>query len=147
MAEIWMNSPVWDLPLLVVDDDAMVRGVVVDYLKDIGFTSILEAKNSQQGLKMIQNSKFPIGLVLSDWEMPGVSGLVLLKALRKNPHRKGTRFVMITSQRSMEKFKITQAAQWKVNAYIIKPFTCAVLREKIWQVMDWEDSDERKISG
>ncbi|MBK7842139.1 MAG: response regulator [Bdellovibrionales bacterium] len=142
-----MNSPVWDLPLLVVDDDAMVRGVVVDYLKDIGFTSILEAKNSQQGLKMIQNSKFPIGLVLSDWEMPGVSGLVLLKALRKNPHRKGTRFVMITSQRSMEKFKITQAAQWKVNAYIIKPFTCAVLREKIWQVMDWEDSDERKISG
>ncbi|MBK8201091.1 MAG: response regulator [Bdellovibrionales bacterium] len=142
-----MNSPVWDLPLLVVDDDAMVRGVVVDYLKDIGFTSILEAKNSQQGLKMIQNSKFPIGLVLSDWEMPGVSGLVLLKALRKNPHRKGTRFIMITSQRSMEKFKITQAAQWKVNAYIIKPFTCAVLREKIWQVMDWEDSDERKISG
>ncbi len=142
-----MNSPVLDLPLLVVDDDAMVRGVVVDYLKDIGFTSILEAKNSQQGLKMIQNSKFPIGLVLSDWEMPGVSGLVLLKALRKNPHRKGTRFVMITSQRSMEKFKITQAAQWKVNAYIIKPFTCAVLREKIWQVMDWEDSDERKISG
>lgn len=142
-----MNSPVWDLPLLVVDDDAMVRGVVVDYLKDIGFTSILEAKSSQQGLKMIQNSKFPIGLVLSDWEMPGVSGLVLLKALRKNPHRKGTRFVMITSQRSMEKFKITQAAQWKVNAYIIKPFTCAVLREKIWQVMDWEDSDERKISG
>lgn len=142
-----MNSPVWDLPLLVVDDDAMVRGVVVDYLKDIGFTSILEAKNSQQGLKMIQNSKFPIGLVLSDWEMPGVSGLVLLKALRKNPHRKGTRFVMITSQRSMEKFKITQAAQWKVNAYIIKPFTCAVLREKIWQVMDWEDGDERKISG
>ncbi|MBK9038397.1 MAG: response regulator [Bdellovibrionales bacterium] len=142
-----MNSPVWDLPLLVVDDDAMVRGVVVDYLKDIGFTSILEAKNSQQGLKMIQNSKFPIGLVLSDWEMPGVSGLVLLKALRKNPHRKGTRFVMITSQRSMEKFKITQAAQWKVNAYIIKPFTCAVLREKIWQVMDWEDSDERKASG
>jgi two-component system chemotaxis response regulator CheY len=147
MAEIWMNSPVWDLPLLVVDDDAMVRGVVVDYLRDIGFTSILEAKNSQQGLKMIQNSKFPIGLVLSDWEMPGVSGLVLLKALRKNPHRKGTRFIMITSQRSMEKFKITQAAQWKVNAYIIKPFTCAVLREKIWQVMDWEDSDERKISG
>ncbi len=142
-----MNSPVWDLPLLVVDDDAMVRGVVVDYLRDIGFTSILEAKNSQQGLKMIQNSKFPIGLVLSDWEMPGVSGLVLLKALRKNPHRKGTRFIMITSQRSMEKFKITQAAQWKVNAYIIKPFTCAVLREKIWQVMDWEDSDERKISG
>lgn len=142
-----MNSPVWDLPLLVVDDDAMVRGVVVDYLKDIGFMSILEAKNSQQGLKMIQNSRFPIGLVLSDWEMPGVSGLVLLKALRKNPHRKGTRFIMITSQRSMEKFKITQAAQWKVNAYIIKPFTCAVLREKIWQVMDWEDSDERKISG
>lgn len=142
-----MNSPVWDLPLLVVDDDAMVRGVVVDYLKDIGFMSILEAKNSQQGLKMIQNSRFPIGLVLSDWEMPGVSGLVLLKALRKNPYRKGTRFIMITSQRSMEKFKITQAAQWKVNAYIIKPFTCAVLREKIWQVMDWEDSDERKISG
>lgn len=142
-----MNRPRWDLPLLVVDDDAMVRGVIVDYLKDMGFENILEAKSSHHGLKMIQNASFPLGLVLSDWEMPGLNGLVLLKALRKNPHRKGTRFIMITSQRSMERFKITQAAQWKVNAYIIKPFTCAVLKEKIWQVMEWEDDNNGKATG
>ena len=142
-----MSRPLYDLPILVVDDDAMVRDVVVDYLKDIGFSNILEAKNSQQGLKMIQNTKFPLGLVLSDWEMPGVSGLVLLKALRKNPKRKGTRFIMITSQRSMERFKITQAAQWAVNAYIIKPFTCDILKEKIWQVMGWDGAGDSQATG
>ena len=142
-----MSKPVLDIPLLVVDDDAMVRGVIVDYLKEIGFSNVLETVSSQQGLKMIQNSKFPIGLVLSDWEMPGISGLVLLKALRKNPHRKGTRFIMVTSQRSMERFKITQAAQWKVNAYIVKPFTCSVLKEKIWQVMNWEDEDTSQLTN
>lgn len=142
-----MARPLMDLPILVVDDDAMVRGVVVEYLKELGFSNILEAKNSQHGLKMIQNTKFPLGLVLSDWEMPGVSGLVLLKALRKNPGRKGTRFIMITSQRSMERFKITQAAQWAVNAYIIKPFTCDVLKEKIWQVMGWDDQNGNQATG
>ncbi len=144
-----MSKPIWDLPILVVDDDAMVRGVVVEYLKEIGFNNVLDTINSQQGLKMIQNSKFPLGLVISDWEMPGVSGLVLLKALRKNPHRKGTRFVMITSQRSMERFKIAQAAQWKVNAYIIKPFTCETLKEKLWQVMNWnwDDGTANKKTG
>lgn len=140
-------KPIFDLPILVVDDDAMVRDVVVDYLKDMGFSNILEAKNSQHGLKMIQNTNFPLGLVLSDWEMPGVNGLVLLKALRKNPKRKGTKFIMITSQRSMERFKITQAAQWAVNAYIIKPFTCDVLKHKIWQVMDWKDEGDTKKTG
>ena len=141
-----MNKAMREFPILLIDDDAMVRGIVSEYLKEMGFENVLEARDSKHGLELIRNTKFPIGLILSDWEMPDVNGLTLLKALRKNPQRRGTRFIMITSQRSMERFKITQAAQWKVSSYLIKPFTCETLKEKIWQVMGWSETD-KKIAG
>jgi len=136
-----MSNPRMDLPILVVDDDALVRDVVVEYLKDMGFVNITEAKSAQQALKLIQSPSFDVELVLSDWEMPEVSGLTLLKAIRQHPDRFALRFVMITSQRSMERFKITQAAQWQVSAYIVKPFRADLLRKKIWDVMGWEDDE------
>jgi two-component system chemotaxis response regulator CheY len=80
-------------------------------------------------------------LIISDWEMPSVNGLTLLKAVRNNPVRCQTRFIMITSQRSMERFKISQAAQWRVSSYLMKPFRAEALRAKIWSVMGWEKAD------
>lgn len=137
-----MSNVRYDLPILVVDDDAQVREVIVDYLKSFGFTRITQAKSATQALKLIQDPKFMVELVLSDWEMPEVSGLTLLKAVRKHPFRFNLKFVMVTSQRSMERFKITQAAQWQVNAYIVKPFRKNVLKEKLWEVMGWK-ADEK----
>ncbi len=135
--------PNYDLPVLVVDDDAMVRTVLVEYLLSFGFRNIMEAKNVPQAAKFLQNSKVEIGLILSDWEMPGAKGLELLKIVRKSKHRKAVPFIMITSQESIERFKITQAAQWRVTEYMVKPFTSDLLRQRIWAVMSWKDeSDE-----
>lgn len=129
----------YTLPILLIDDDAMVREVLVEYLKGYGFTNIKSMNDPKSALAYINEQKNSIGLIISDWEMPGLNGLTLLKAVRNHPLRKNTSFIMITSQRSMERFKITQAAQMRVSSYIIKPFRADVLRKKIWDVMGWED--------
>ena len=128
-----------NLSILVVDDDAMVRSILVEYLESMGFKNILPTVKSTQALHLLQDGKNRIDLIVSDWEMPEVSGLTLLKATRNNPARKNTPFILVTSQRSMERFKITQAAQWAVNCYLVKPFRAEMLREKIFEVMGWED--------
>lgn len=128
-----------NLAILVVDDDSMVKSILVEYLVNMGFINVHAAKNSEHALKLIQDPKNAIELVISDWEMPEISGLTLLKAVRNNPARSATPFIMVTSQRSMERFKITQAAQWQVSAYVIKPFRQEALKHKIWQVLEWQE--------
>lgn len=134
-----MKEPDWNLPILLIDDDAMVRGVVEDYLRSFGFTRVIPIGDPQKAMKLLQDQKFAVGLIISDWEMPGLNGLTLLKAVRNHPVRCQTRFIMITSQRSMERFKVTQAAQWRVNSYLMKPFRADTLKEKIWGVMGWDE--------
>lgn len=135
-----MNSFDPNLAILVVDDDAMVKSIVVEYLQDMGFTNIVAAKKSAQALQLVQDNKNRIDLIISDWEMPEVSGLTLLKAVRNNSSRKQTPFILITSQRSMERFKITQAAQWAVDSYLMKPFRAELLKRKIFEVMGWHEA-------
>ena len=127
------------ISILLVDDDAMVRSILTEYLAAMGFKNVRVAKDGDDALKLIKDTKFVIDLVISDWEMPEVTGLTLLKAVRSNSHRAETPFIMVTSQRSMERFKITQAAQWKVNSYIMKPFRQNILKTKIFEVMDWAE--------
>ncbi|MCB9027335.1 MAG: response regulator [Bdellovibrionaceae bacterium] len=136
------SPPNYRLSILVVDDDAMVRTVLVEYLVSFGFKNILQAKNVPQAIKYLQDPKVLIDIILSDWEMPGAKGLELLKVVRKSVHRKNTPFIMITSQESIERFKITQAAQWRVTEYMVKPFTSDLLRMRIWKVMNWIDEIE-----
>lgn len=132
------REPNFDLPVLLIDDDAMVRDVIKEYLLSYGFTTIVDMKDPKLALKYLNNPKNAVGLIISDWEMPGMNGLTLLKAVRNHPVRKHTRFIMITSQRSMERFKITQAAQMKVSSYVIKPFRADALRAKVWEVLGWD---------
>ena len=127
------------ISILLVDDDAMVRSILTEYLAAMGFKNVRVAKDGDDALKLIQDAKFAIDLVISDWEMPEVTGLALLKAVRSNSNRADTPFIMVTSQRSMERIKITQAAQWKVNTYIMKPFRQNILKTKIFEVMDWAE--------
>lgn len=138
-----MSQADLDLPILFIDDDAMVRSILAEYLRSFGFRNVLVCRDPHRALQIIRDRKIPIGLVLSDWEMPGLNGLTLLRALRMAPHRKSTHFIMITSQQSMERYRITQAAQQNVNAYLVKPFKSEVLKERIWQVMGWSEDDKK----
>ena len=128
------------ISILVIDDDAMVKSIMVEYLEDMGFENVVAAPSSEKALKALQDQKNKVDLIISDWEMPSVSGLTLLKAVRNSPTRSNTPFIMVTSQRSMERFKITQAAQWQVSAYVIKPFRQDNLKQKVWEVMGWKES-------
>ena len=138
-----MRPPDYDIPILLIDDDAMVRSVLLEYLQSFGFRHIIDTKDPEKALKLIKDAKVPIGLILSDWEMPGLSGLTLLKAARNCAHRKRTKFIMITSQQSMERFKVTQAAQYRVSSYLIKPFQADILKKRIWKVMGWEWDEQQ----
>lgn len=135
-------EPNLKINILVVDDDSMVLEVLVEYLKSFGFEHITALSDSKKVLKNVQDPYIHYDLILSDWEMPGVSGLTLLQAVRRNEHKASTKFIIVTSQQSMERFKISRAAHWQVNAYIVKPFRSSVLKKKIWQVMGWPPIEE-----
>jgi two-component system, chemotaxis family, chemotaxis protein CheY len=139
-----MSEVDWDIPILLIDDDAMVRGILIEYLHSFGFKRVIDTKDPQKALKIIQDPKIQIALILSDWEMPGLTGLTLLRAVRNAPHRRHTKFIMITSQQSMERFKVTQAAQWRVSSYMVKPFQAEALKERIFEVLGWEDTNSKK---
>lgn len=131
------------LSILVVDDDAMVRTIVTEYLLSFGFTRIEEAKNGRQAIKMMSYENKFFDLVISDWEMPEVDGLTFLKALRNDPLRDSCKFIMVTSQSSQERFKISRAAKCRVDAYIVKPFRGDLLKQKIYEVLGWEDDSQK----
>ena len=137
-----------ELSILVIDDDAMVKSILVEYLQSMGFKNILAAKSSAHGLQIVHDQKYRIDLIVSDWEMPEVTGLTLLKAVRNNPQRKNTPFMLVTSQRSMERFKISQAAQWAVNCYMVKPFRLELFSQKVFEVMGWSNDKDtpKKVS-
>ncbi|HEX4925942.1 MAG TPA: response regulator [Bdellovibrionales bacterium] len=135
-----------DVTVLVVDDDAMVMSIVVEYLKSFGFKHILEAKDGKAAIKILQDPHQRVDMILSDWEMPNVDGHTLLKAVRNHPTRSSVKFLMVTSQNSRERTKIAQARQLNVDAYIVKPFRGEILREKIFKVLGL-DKDAPKQAG
>lgn len=121
------------LAILVVDDDQNSRDTVKDFLKSAGFYNVLEAENGKDALALMRKS--PIELVITDWEMPIMSGLELLKTVRGDPALAKMSFVIITSPVSNEKMKVTDAASLGVTGYIIKPFRRRVLLQKISDVL------------
>ena len=134
-----MNKVDMDINILVIDDDAMVRALIADYLRSFGFSRIHEAPDGSEALKIVRDKNQRLDLILSDWEMQGIDGLDVLKAVRRMPMRHATSFIMITSQTPQERQKITWARHWRVSSYIVKPFRGEVLKEKIWSVLGWSD--------
>ncbi len=120
---------------LIVDDDGLVRDILVQYLKSFGFHNILEAKNGKAALKLIRATP-NINFIISDWEMPHIDGLTLLKAVRKETGLSHVLFLMVTSQGSRERMKITKAAKAHVDAYIVKPFRSEILKEKVMNLLN-----------
>jgi len=140
--EIKPHPELAKLSVLVVDDDAMVRFIIVEYLRNFGFKKIHEGKNGAEALKLLRNYDEPLDLIISDWQMPRMDGHVLLKAVRSDPKRATVKFIMVTSQASQERFKINRAKLLSVDGYIIKPFQGDMFRNKILQVLGIGDSGE-----
>ncbi len=136
-------SPV-EINILVVDDDAQVRSVIVDYVRSFGFKNIIEAHGGEHALKIIRDHRVVLHLVLSDWDMPVIDGFTVLKAVRNDPAHARVKFIMITSQKNQERTKIALAKKWGVNAYIVKPFRGETLKEKIWTTLGWVHKKETK---
>ena len=116
--------------ILVVDDFATMRRIISNVLRQLGFDNITEAEDGQRALSVLESE--PIDFVITDWNMPNMSGLDLLKAIRSSPKLKDTPVLMVTAEALQE--NIIAAAQAGVNNYIVKPFDAKTLSEKIAKV-------------
>lgn len=120
------------LKFLIVDDSVTMRRIVVNSLKTIGHDLFTEAADGREALVKL-TADDTINFVITDWNMPDVSGLELVKAIRTNPKYGSIPILMVTTRGLKE--DIVEALQAKVNNYIVKPFTPQILREKIEQII------------
>lgn len=116
-----------NLPILVVDDFSTMRRIVKTCLKQLGFENITEAEDGKLALDKLNNGTFK--LIISDWNMPNMMGIDLLKAVRASDRLKGIPFLMVTAEAQKE--NILEAAKSGVSNYIVKPFTADSLQQKL----------------
>ncbi|MEY4749303.1 MAG: hypothetical protein RIQ60_1517 [Pseudomonadota bacterium] len=119
------------LCVLVVDDFSTMRRIVINLLRDKGFRKVLEAEDGHEALKVI--AKNHVDLVVSDWNMPVMNGLELLKALRADPEHAHMPFLIVTAEARKE--NIVTAAHEGADGYIVKPFTSAILVDKLTAIL------------
>jgi two-component system chemotaxis response regulator CheY len=120
-----------DIKILVVDDFPTMRRIVKTLLKQVGFNNFVEAEDGEQGLRMLE-SENGIDMVVSDWNMPNMTGIELLKVVRSKPKFKDLPFLMVTAE--AEKENIIEAVKSGVSNYIVKPFTAQTLKEKLMKI-------------
>jgi two-component system chemotaxis response regulator CheY len=113
--------------VLVVDDFATMRRIVSNLLREAGFAHFSEAEDGAEALRKLESSSFQF--VVSDWNMPKMTGLELLKSVRNSTHLKNLPFLLITAEARKE--NIIEAAQAGADGYIVKPFTAATLKDKV----------------
>lgn len=116
-----------DMSILVVDDFPTMRRIVRSLLKELGYNNVDEAEDGQEALAKLRGGQFEF--VLSDWNMPNLDGLEMLKQMRADPALKELPVLMITAEAKKE--NIIAAAQAGANGYIVKPFTAVTLEEKL----------------
>ena len=120
-----------NLRFLVVDDFSTMRRIVKNLLNDLGYANVAEADDGKTALPMLQTGGFDF--LVTDWNMPGMPGLDLLKAVRADPKLAKMPVLMLTAEAKRE--QIIEAAQAGVNGYVIKPFTAITLKEKIDKIL------------
>jgi len=120
------------IKILVVDDFATMRKVIRNLLKQIGYENVVEAENGQVAMRTLKSQK--VDFIISDWNMPAMSGLELLKAVRADEELTSTPFLMVTAEALKE--NVVEAVKSGVNNYIVKPFTAEVLEEKIKKIVE-----------
>lgn len=120
------------MKILVVDDFSTMRRIIKNLLRDLGFTNIEEADDGTTALPMLQSGDFDF--VVTDWNMPGMQGIDLLRTIRADDGLKEIPVLMVTAEAKRE--QIIEAAQAGVNGYIVKPFTAATLKEKLDKIFE-----------
>jgi len=121
-----------DIKILVVDDFSTMRRIIKNLLRDLGFTNVDEADDGKTALPILQQGR--IDFLITDWNMPGMTGIDLLKTVRADPNLSHIPVLMVTAEAKKE--QIIAAAQAGVNGYVIKPFTAVVLKEKIEKIFE-----------
>ena len=119
------------IKILVVDDFATMRRIVKNVLKQIGFTNITEADDGTTALEQLRSGSFD--LIISDWNMPKMTGLDLLKTVRGMDEYKNIPFLMVTAE--AQKQNVVEAVQAGVSNYVVKPFTADQLTEKLEKIL------------
>ncbi|MEM6998375.1 MAG: chemotaxis response regulator CheY [Pseudomonadota bacterium] len=121
-----------NMNILIVDDFSTMRRIIKNLLRDLGFTNTSEADDGTTALPMLQTGKFDF--LVTDWNMPGMQGIDLLKAVRSDPELASMPVLMVTAESKRD--QIVEAAQAGVNGYVVKPFTAATLKEKIDKIFE-----------
>ena len=120
------------MKILVVDDFATMRRIVKNLLGELGFRNLEEADDGKTALPRLQEGG--IDFLVTDWNMPGMSGLDLVKAVRADPNLKNTPVLMVTAE--AKKTQIIEAAKAGINGYVVKPFTAGTLDPKIGKIFE-----------
>lgn len=118
--------------ILVVDDFPTMRRIVRNLLKELHFENIEEAEDGAAGLEKLRGGSF--GFVISDWNMPNMDGLSMLKAIRADAALASLPVLMVTAEAKKE--NIIAAAQAGASGYVVKPFTAATLEEKLTKIFE-----------
>jgi len=121
-----------NMKFLVVDDFSTMRRIVRNLLKELGYTNVDEAEDGSVGLQKLKGGNFQF--VVTDWNMPVMTGIELLRAIRADPTLKHLPVLMITAEAKKE--NIIEAAQSGASGYIVKPFTAATLEEKMNKIFE-----------
>lgn len=120
------------MKILIVDDFSTMRRIVKNLLNELGFTNIAEADDGKTALPILE--KGGVDFLVTDWNMPGMPGIDLLKAVRSDPALASLPVLMVTAEAKRE--QIMEAVQAGVNGYVVKPFTADTLREKVDKVFE-----------
>ncbi len=119
------------IKILIVDDFATMRRIMKNILKQLGFLNITEADDGTTALEQLNTNKFD--LIISDWNMPKMSGLDLLKTVRSTEEYSKIPFLMVTAE--AQKQNVIEAVQAGVSNYVVKPFTAEAISEKLEKIL------------
>ena len=121
-----------NVKILIVDDFATMRKILKNLLLQMGLKNVIEADDGTTALEVLAKEK--VDLIISDWNMPKMTGIELLKAVRNDENLKSVKFIMVTAESQKE--NVIEAIKLGVNQYVVKPFTPEVLREKLEKVLN-----------
>ncbi len=125
-----------NMKILIVDDFSTMRRIIKNLLRDLGFNNTMDADDGTTALPMLKSGNFDF--LVTDWNMPGMQGIDLLKAVRQDPELASLPVLMVTAE--SKKDQIIEAAQAGVNGYVVKPFTAQTLKEKIEKIFERLDA-------
>lgn len=120
------------MKILIVDDFSTMRRIIKNLLRDLGFTNTHEADDGSTALPMLKAGDYDF--LVTDWNMPGMTGIELLKEVRADAKLVALPVLMVTAEAKRD--QIIEAAQAGVNGYVVKPFTAQVLKEKIDKIFE-----------